>query len=109
MVAVKAISSLVYNGNAQVDVQSHYDRESKTFSLCFNQSCPVTPGQSNKQPFYIPIKLGLVGPDGNDLPLNQRGDQNTQFSPFMNRIKHWYSKIYNNLRYHHYCVVSQRQ
>ena len=68
------------SGTPQVDVQSHYDREAKTFSLSFNQSCPVTPGQSNKQPFYIPIKLGLVGPDGNDLPLNQQGDQSIVFS-----------------------------
>jgi len=68
------------SGTPQVDVQSHYDREAKTYSLSFNQSCPVTPGQSNKQPFYIPIKLGLVGPDGNDLPLNQQGDQSIVFS-----------------------------
>ena len=68
------------SGTPQVDVQSHYDREAKTYSLSFNQSCPVTPGQSNKQPFYIPIKLGLVGPDGNDLPLNQQGDQSVVFS-----------------------------
>ena len=68
------------SGTPQVDVQSHYDREAKTYSLSFNQSCPVTPGQSNKQPFYIPIKLGLVGPDGNDLPLNQKGDQSIVFS-----------------------------
>ena len=67
------------SGTPQVDVQSHYDTETKTYSLSFNQSCPVTPGQSNKQPFYIPIKLGLVGADGKDLPLNQQGDKSIVF------------------------------
>jgi aminopeptidase N len=68
------------SGTPQVDVQSHYDTEAKTYSLSFNQSCPVTPGQSNKQPFYIPIKLGLVGTDGKDLPLNKQGDKSIVFA-----------------------------
>jgi aminopeptidase N len=68
------------SGTPQVDVQSHYDAAAKTFSLNFSQCCPATPGQNHKQPFYIPIKLGLVGADGKDLPLNRQGDQSIVFS-----------------------------
>ena len=68
------------SGTPQVDVKSHYDAAAKTFSLSFTQSCPPTPGQNHKDPFYIPIKLGLVGADGQDLPLNSQGDQSIVFS-----------------------------
>ena len=68
------------SGTPQVDVKSHYDAAAKTFSLSFTQSCPPTPGQNHKEPFYIPIKLGLVGTDGQDLPLNSQGDQSIVFS-----------------------------
>ena len=68
------------SGTPQVDVQSHYDAEAKTFSLSFSQSCPTTPGQSHKEPFFIPIKLALVGADGEDLALNRQGDQSMVFS-----------------------------
>ncbi len=68
------------SGTPQVDVKSHYDAAAKTYSLTFEQSCPATPGQSHKQPFVIPIKLGLVGPDGEDLALNKQGDKSIVFS-----------------------------
>ena len=68
------------SGTPQVDVKSHYDAAAKTYSLTFEQSCSATPGQSHKQPFVIPIKLGLVGPDGDDLALNKQGDKSIVFS-----------------------------
>ena len=68
------------SGTPQVDVKSHYDSEAKTYSLTFEQSCPTTPGQTHKKPFVIPIKLGLVGVDGEDLPLNSQGDTSLVFS-----------------------------
>jgi aminopeptidase N len=68
------------SGTPQVEVNSHYDTAAKTYSLSFEQSCPATPGQSHKKPFVIPIKLGLVGADGQDLPLNTQGDTSIVFS-----------------------------
>jgi aminopeptidase N len=68
------------SGTPVVDVHSGYDAEAKTYSLTFEQSCPATPGQSQKKPFVIPIKFGLVGADGQDLPLNAQGDQSMVFS-----------------------------
>ena len=68
------------SGTPVVDVHSSYDAQAKTYSLTFEQSCPATPGQSQKKPFVIPIKFGLVGADGQDLPLNAQGDQSMVFS-----------------------------
>ena len=31
------------------------------------RSCPPTPGQTVKQPMHIPVRFGLVGPNGEDL------------------------------------------
>ena len=62
------------SGTPRVEVTSHYNAEAQTYQLTFTQSCPDTPGQTDKKPFVIPIKLGLVGEDGEDLPLNGHGD-----------------------------------
>ena len=46
-------------------------------SVNFTQSCPDTPGQTDKKPFLIPIKLGLLGSNGEELALNSGGDGTT--------------------------------
>ena len=61
------------SGTPQLAVTSRYDAADRTFTLDFSQSCPATPGQAQKQPFVIPVRLGLVGASG-DLPLNSNGD-----------------------------------
>ena len=61
------------SGTPQLKVSSHFDAADKTLTLDFSQSCPPTPGQPQKQPFVIPVRLGLVGACG-DLPLNAAGD-----------------------------------
>ena len=61
------------SGTPQLAVSSSYDAADRTVTLDFAQSCPATPGQPQKQPFVIPVKLGLVGVTG-DLPLNSQGD-----------------------------------
>jgi aminopeptidase N len=55
-------------GTPAVEVTAFYDASAKTFSLDFAQSCKPTPGQDRKEPFVIPIQLGLVA-GGNDLEL----------------------------------------
>jgi aminopeptidase N len=61
------------SGTPVLTVTSTYDSSAKTFSFDFSQSCPATPGQSEKLPFLIPVQLGLVGAEG-DLALNTQGD-----------------------------------
>ncbi|MDB9948691.1 aminopeptidase N [Porticoccaceae bacterium] len=61
------------SGTPQLAVSSTYDAADRTVTLDFAQSCPATPGQPQKQPFVIPVKLGFVGASG-DLALNSDGD-----------------------------------
>ncbi|GGY03362.1 aminopeptidase N [Paludibacterium paludis] len=60
-------------GTPVLDAEGRYDPVARTFTLTVAQSCPATPGQENKQPFHIPLAMGLVGEDGQDLPLKLAG------------------------------------
>ncbi len=55
-------------GTPLVEAAATYDAAARTFTLDLAQSCKPTPGQARKEPFLIPVALGLVGRDG-DLPL----------------------------------------
>ena len=60
-------------GTPRVTVETRYDPIGKSFELMLSQSCPPTPGQSKKQPFHIPIAVGLLDSGGNDMPLHLEG------------------------------------
>ena len=62
------------SGTPVLKVRSEYDATAKTYKLNFDQSCPPTPGQTEKLPFVIPVKLGLVSDDGVDIQLNSAGE-----------------------------------
>lgn len=48
-------------GTPRVAVQLDHDDEAKSATLTFTQHVPDTPGQSGKQPMYIPVRLALFG------------------------------------------------
>lgn len=54
-------------GTPRVRVQTHFDAVSGIYSLTLTQSCGATPGQPDKQPFVIPIALGLLDAEGREL------------------------------------------
>ncbi len=56
-------------GTPVVEAEGRYDAASRTYTLKLSQRCPATPGQPRKEPFVIPVRMGLVGPDGQDMPL----------------------------------------
>jgi aminopeptidase N len=61
-------------GTPRVAAHGEYNAEAKTYTLHLSQSCAATPGQGEKQPFVIPVSLGLVGADsGAALPLQLPG------------------------------------
>ena len=62
-------------GTPVVKVESKHDPASKTYTMTFRQSCPATPGQSEKKPFHIPLEMGLLAPDGKELPLDIEGEE----------------------------------
>ncbi len=56
-------------GTPEVTVAGRFDQMRRTYMLECKQQVPPTPGQPNKDPMVIPLSLGLVGKDGNDIPL----------------------------------------
>jgi aminopeptidase N len=62
---------LWYNqaGTPELACSLDYDARSKKARLSVNQIVPPTPGQARKEPMPIPLKLGLLGSNGDDLPL----------------------------------------
>ena len=61
-------------GTPRLAVSEQYDATAKTYSLTFRQSCPPTPGQSEKLPFVIPVSLGLLDGQGNEIALRLQGE-----------------------------------
>ncbi|PYB73564.1 aminopeptidase N [Pseudomonas soli] len=61
-------------GTPRLEVSEAYDAAAQRYSLTFRQSCPPTPGQVEKLPFVIPVALGLLDAQGNDLPLRLAGE-----------------------------------
>ncbi len=56
-------------GTPLVKARGVYDAAARSYTLTFTQSCAPTPGQSAKEPFVIPVAIGLLDAAGNDLPL----------------------------------------
>ncbi|MBP6344924.1 MAG: aminopeptidase N [Neisseriaceae bacterium] len=63
-------------GTPRVSVQMDYDAAQKRVTLRMQQSIPDTPGQTDKQPMMIPVRMGLLGQDGQALSFNI-GDEAT--------------------------------
>ncbi|UFH51575.1 aminopeptidase N [Pseudomonas sp. KNUC1026] len=65
-------------GTPRLAASEHYDAAAGRYSLTFSQSCPATPESDHKLPFVIPVELGLLGADGQDLPLRLQGEASAQ-------------------------------
>ena len=62
------------SGTPLLEATASYDEVTKTCTLDFSQSCAPTPGQQKKEPFVIPIALGLVAPGFGDIALRAGGN-----------------------------------
>jgi aminopeptidase N len=62
-------------GTPVVTVTGRWDSEDNSYTLTASQSCPPTPDQAHKEPFDIPLKVGLLAADGTDIPLQLEGEQ----------------------------------
>jgi aminopeptidase N len=61
-------------GTPTVAVETHYDADARTYRIELRQSCPATPGLENNQPFHMPVSVGLLDDQGEDLPLRLAGE-----------------------------------
>lgn len=60
-------------GTPELTVEESYDPEKRQLSLTISQHTPPTPGQPDKKPLHIPIKLGLLGEAGQPLMIEMNG------------------------------------
>jgi aminopeptidase N len=56
-------------GTPEVSIESSYDAGRGELELTITQNCPPTPGQPRKAPMHIPLAIGLLGQDGEELPV----------------------------------------
>ncbi|WP_343572657.1 aminopeptidase N [Pseudomonas sp.] len=68
------------SGTPRLAVEESFDAAAQTYTLTFRQSCPATPGQSEKQPFVIPVQMGLIDKLGNALSLRLQGEEHAHGS-----------------------------
>lgn len=54
-------------GTPEISSTEQWDDATKTFSLTLRQSLAPTPGQPDKQPMLIPVNVGLLDAQGQDL------------------------------------------
>ncbi|MEZ5813461.1 MAG: aminopeptidase N [Alphaproteobacteria bacterium] len=54
-------------GTPEISFKGEYNADNKTYSVELSQNIPDTPGQTGKEPMHIPVSLGLLGDNGQDL------------------------------------------
>ncbi len=60
-------------GTPRVQADWQWIEQDRCLRLTLEQSCPATPGQPDKQPFVIPVRLALLGGDGAPMRLDSAG------------------------------------
>lgn len=61
-------------GTPVLDISEAYDEDNQSYTLTIKQSCPATPGQPEKQPFHMPVAIGLLDAEGNDICFTYDAD-----------------------------------
>jgi len=56
-------------GTPELHISDHYDAAKQQYSLNIKQSCPATPNQPEKLPFQLPVAVGLLDKNGQDIPI----------------------------------------
>ena len=62
------------SGTPGIEAKGEYDAANNTYALTLKQSLAPTPGQTDKKPMHIPVRLGFVGAGGRALPLTLEGE-----------------------------------
>jgi aminopeptidase N len=61
-------------GTPEITVADRWDEERQSYELDIAQKVPPTPGQPEKSPMPIPLAMGLLAPDGAELPTRLDGE-----------------------------------
>ena len=61
-------------GTPVIEAKGAYDATARNYTLDLTKSLAPTPGQPDKQPLHVPVRMGLVGSDGAHLSLTLEGE-----------------------------------
>lgn len=56
-------------GTPELKISDEYDEQAHRYVLNVQQSCPASPGQAIKEPLHIPLAMGLLDQQGNEITL----------------------------------------
>ncbi|WP_137045453.1 aminopeptidase N [Pseudolabrys sp. FHR47] len=56
-------------GTPEVTVKTRYDAEKRIYTIGLKQTLAPTPGQPDKEPMLIPLRMGLLDKNGKALPI----------------------------------------
>ncbi len=62
-------------GTPEIEVETRYDEVTLGFEITLRQTVPDTPGQSDKKPMHIPLKVGLLDGAGHAIPMQDAADE----------------------------------
>jgi aminopeptidase N len=57
-------------GTPRITVRRKFDAATEAYELTLSQTVPDTPGQKDKNPMLIPVKMALLDRNGNTVPLS---------------------------------------
>lgn len=90
-------------GTPVLDITSHYDPAAETFALTVKQSCPATPGQPHKEPFYFPFIVGLGNGEDETLIISKPTEtflfKDVTEKPIPSLLRHFSAPIKCNYAY----------
>src|SRR5438270_7767492 len=65
-------------GTPEITVEDHYDPAARQYELTVAQRVPPTPGQPDKEPVPVPLAVGLLGPNGDEMPTRLDGESDAK-------------------------------
>ena len=74
-------------GTPSLEVNSEYDEKEKMLTLIVKQTCLPTPGQPEKLPFHLPLSIGFVWSECEDMPTQLEGESKTVMGTRVLEIK----------------------
>jgi aminopeptidase N len=65
-------------GTPRLRARGEWNAEAATYTLTLSQATPATPGQDAKLPQLLPVRMGLIGRDGQAVALQLQGEDRAQ-------------------------------
>jgi aminopeptidase N len=69
-------------GTPRLKAEGIFNNDAQTFTLTLSQSCAATADQAHKEPFVIPVSLGLLDAAGRPLAVQLQGESQSQSVQF---------------------------